>query len=152
VKLSEALVLRADTQKRIQRLGQRLDLTARVQEGEAPPEDPQALLAELERLLEQLRDLITRINQTNARATLESGETLTAALARRDVLSLQYRVLQNFAKQASETTERYTHTEIRIRATVDVAALRQRLDSIAQQHRDLDMAIQAANWASELEE
>jgi hypothetical protein len=152
MKLSEALVRRADSQKRIQRLGQRLGLSARVQQGEQPPEDPQALLAELDRLLEQLRTLITRINQTNARATIESGETLTAALARRDTLSLQYRVLQNFAKEASETTERYTHTEIRIRPTVDVAALRQQLDGIAQERRDLDMSIQAANWTTELEE
>ncbi|MGI8825312.1 MAG: DIP1984 family protein [Chloroflexota bacterium] len=148
MKLSEALVLRAGTQKRIQRLGQRLgqrlDLSARVQEGEQPPENPPELLAELDRLLDQLRDLMTRINQTNARAALGTGETLTAALARRDTLSLQYRLLQTFAKEASETTVRYSRTEIRIRPTVDVAALRRQLDSIAQERRDLDMAIQAA--------
>ncbi|HEX6506492.1 MAG TPA: DIP1984 family protein [Chloroflexota bacterium] len=152
MKLSEALVLRADVQKRIQRLGERLDLSARVQEGEEPPENPQELLAELGRLIEQLRDLMTRINQTNSRASLESGETLTVALARRDTLSLQYRVLERFARTTSETADRYTHTEIRIRPTVDVAALRRQLDSIAQERRDLDMAIQAANWTTELEE
>lgn len=152
MKLSEALVLRADTQKRIQRLMQRLSLSARVQEGETPPEDPHALLAELNHLAQQLQDLITRINLTNARATLESGETVTAALARRDVLTLQYRVLQHFAKAASEITDRYSRSEIRIRPTVDVGELRNRLDAIAQEHRNLDMAIQAANWTTEMEE
>jgi hypothetical protein len=152
MKLSEALVLRADVQKRILRLGKRLNLSARVQEGEPPPENPEDLQTELDRTFEQLRDLITRINQTNSRATLGTGETVTAALARRDTLSLRYRVLESFAKEASETTDRFTHTEIRVRPTIDVAALRRQLDSIAQERRDLDMAIQAANWATELEE
>jgi len=152
MKLSEALVLRADTQKRILRIGERLRLSARVQEGEEPPENPQELMLELDRLLEQLRDLITRINQTNARATVDSGSTITEALARRDMLSLQYRVLQTFVKEASETTARFSHREIRIRPSVEVAALRHQLDSIARERRDLDMTIQAANWTTELME
>jgi len=152
MRLSEALVVRADIQKRIQRLSQRLALSALVQEGEQPPENPQELLAELERLLEQLRDLIARINRTSARATVEAGETLTEALARRDTLNLRYNLLQNLAKAASQTTERYRHTEIRITPTIDVAALRRQLDALAQEHRELDIAIQATNWSTELAE
>ena len=152
MKLSEALVLRADSQKRIRQLGERLALSAVVQEGEQPPENPQELLAELDRLLAQLRTLITRINRTNARATLESGMTLTEALAQRDTLNLQSSILRNFARAASETTERYRPTEIRVLPTVDVAPLRRQLDSLAQQHRELDVAIQAANWTIDLEE
>ena len=40
MKLSEALVLRADIQKRIEQLRERLKTSALVQEGERPPEDP----------------------------------------------------------------------------------------------------------------
>jgi hypothetical protein len=40
MELSEALDLRADTQKRIMQLRERLRASALVQEGEAPPEDP----------------------------------------------------------------------------------------------------------------
>lgn len=47
MKLAEALVLRADVQNRTQQVRGRLRLSALVQEGEPPPEDPQALLAEL---------------------------------------------------------------------------------------------------------
>ena len=47
MKLAEALVLRADVQKRIRQMQSRLNQSALVQEGEQPPEDPQALLAEL---------------------------------------------------------------------------------------------------------
>jgi hypothetical protein len=83
MKLSEALALRADTQKRIMQLRERLRASALVQEGEAPPEDPQELLAELDRLLGQLRDLVGRINRSNLAARLPDGTSLTDALAAR---------------------------------------------------------------------
>jgi len=47
MKLAEALHLRADLQKRIAQLGDRLNNNARVQEGDEPAEDPAVLLAEL---------------------------------------------------------------------------------------------------------
>src|ERR671934_1080761 len=83
MKLSEALALRADTQKRVMQLRERLRASALVQEGEAPPEDPQELLAELDRLLGQLRDLVGRINRSNLAARLPNGMSLTDALAAR---------------------------------------------------------------------
>ena len=49
MKLAEALQERADLNRRIQQLQQRLNNNAIVQEGEAPVEEPQALLTELER-------------------------------------------------------------------------------------------------------
>jgi hypothetical protein len=152
MKLSEALVLRADTQKRIQQLAQRLILSALVQEGEQPPENPQELLAELDRLVIQLRGIIASINRTNERATLPSGETITEALARRDTLDLHYQVLQAVAKHASTTGQRYSGRELRTIPTVDVAELRRQQDAIAQERRQVDTAIQATNWATDLVE
>ena len=43
MKLAEALVLRSDTKKRLEQLRARFNSSALVQEGEAPPEDPQQL-------------------------------------------------------------------------------------------------------------
>jgi hypothetical protein len=40
VKLAEALAERADAQRRLAQLKQRVMLSARFQEGEEPPEDP----------------------------------------------------------------------------------------------------------------
>ena len=48
MKLAEALILRADLQKRLEQLRQRLILNAQVQEGEQPAEDPESLLRELD--------------------------------------------------------------------------------------------------------
>lgn len=83
MKLAEALITRADFQKRLEQLRQRLTFSVLVQEGEEPPEDPQALLDEVVRLTQELETLIPRINRSNLTVRLESGQTLTEALARR---------------------------------------------------------------------
>jgi hypothetical protein len=150
MKLSEALVLRADTQKRLEQLRSRLYASALVQEGDQPAEDPQALFAELDRLLEQLSGLVARINRTNLAATLSDGTSLTDALARRDVLKLRKGVLDGVAERASDRIDRYSRSEIRRVATVDVGALRRTSDSLAQEYRELDTAIQATNWLVDL--
>jgi len=66
MKLAEALILRADAQKRIEQLKLRLARSARVQEGEKPPEDPTELVQELERTLQQLVGLEQIANQLMA--------------------------------------------------------------------------------------
>ncbi|HEX6122745.1 MAG TPA: DIP1984 family protein, partial [Ktedonobacterales bacterium] len=75
MKLAEALALRADAQKRIEQMRERLRQSVLVQEGEQPPEDPRALLAELERLIAEMTDLIARINRTNLATRLADGTT-----------------------------------------------------------------------------
>lgn len=150
MKLAEALVLRADVQKRIAQMRGRLQQSALVQEGEQPPEDPQELLAELDQLLNQLGELMARINRTNLQTRLTEGVTLTDALARRDVLSMRHSIVSGLADTASARVERYGRSEIRKMSTVDVAALRRQLDEIARQRRELDTTIQATNWATDL--
>ena len=150
MKLAEALVLRADIQSRVEALRERLKQSALVQEGEKPPEDPQALLAELDRLLNQLAGLIEHINRTNLQTRLPDGRTVTYALAERDVLTLRRSVLESLAETAGATVNRYSRAEIRLAATVDVGALRKQIDQLAQQRREVDTAIQAINWTADL--
>jgi len=151
MKLAEALVLRADLQKRLAQLRERLRQSALVQEGEQPPENPEQLLTELDQLLSQLGAMIARINRTNMQTHL-SVEILSDALARRDMLSLRYSIITGLAETAANRIERYGRSEIRKISTVDVAALRRQLDEIARQRRELDTAIQATNWAVDLVE
>jgi len=63
MKLAEALILRADCQKRFAQLKSRLLVNAKVQEGDAPAETPQELIAELGRVSTELLDLIKHINR-----------------------------------------------------------------------------------------
>jgi hypothetical protein len=150
LKLAEGLVLRADTKKRIEQLKERLKASAMVQEGEEPPENPQDLLTELQRLLEQMTSLIQRINRTNLLATLPDGRSLTAALAERDTLSLHYNVLEATATAATPKFDRVSRAEIKKIPTVKVSELRHQLDEVARQRRELDTQIQSSNWTTDL--
>ena len=150
MKLAEALALRADMQKRMSGLGSRAEESAQVQEGEQPPENPEELLAQLDDLFAQLARLIARINRTNLSATLADGTTLTDALARRDVLALRFRTLDSIATAAAAKQSRYSRSEIKMVATLNVSTLRKQLDEIAQQRRELEGQLQAANWSVDL--
>ncbi|HLY30596.1 MAG TPA: DIP1984 family protein [Ktedonobacterales bacterium] len=150
MKLAEALTLRADIQKRISGLGDRIEESARVQEGEQPPENPQELLAQLDELFGQLASLIARINRTNLSVRLPNGVSLTDALAQRDTLALRFRTLDSIADEAAEKQSRYSRSEIKMVSTLNVSALRKQLDEIAQQRRELDTQIQATNWTADL--
>ena len=149
MKLAEALQERADLARRIDALKSRLSHNAIVQEGETPAEDPAALLAEFDACAAQMEELLTRINMTNCE-TVVLGQPLTALLAHRDALKIKldgYRMLVN---DASMTARRATRSEIKILSTVNVAELQKTVDLTAKELRQLDNAIQAANWTTEL--
>lgn len=150
MKLAEALAERAALNARMSQLAARATQSARVQEGEEPIEAPADLLAEHGRLADALADLILRINRTNLEVRLADGATMTAALARRDVLRLLLNARTAVADAASARGDRFTRTEVRYVAAVDVAALRADIDRLSKEWRELDVRIQEANWAHEL--
>jgi hypothetical protein len=152
MKLAEALIRRGDTQKRLAELQDRLKRSSWVQEGENPHEDPAKLRRDVVELVEQLQALITQINQANISTRLESGMTLTEALAFRDAITLHQHILRSVADAASERIDRIGRAEIRRIPTIDVAQLRDEIDTLAKQRREIDTVIQAANWATELPE
>ena len=148
--LGEALARRSDVQRRLAQLGARLRESAVVQEGSTPPESPDELFAEVDRLAAELEALIAAINRTNSSTRLPSGVTLTEALAHRDVLTLRHGVLHQAAEAAAQAQTRYGRSEIRLVRLVDVAAVRARLDALARERRELDTEIQAHNWTVDL--
>jgi hypothetical protein len=150
MKLAEALILRADCQKRIEQLRQRLVRSAKVQEGETPPEQPQVLIAELDATINELVDLIRRINKTNSLTTLEEGMTISDALAQRDTLLLKRSVYSSLVDTAAYQQERYSASEIKSFSTVNVAELQRQTDQLSKQCRELDTRIQQSNWNTEL--
>ena len=149
MKLAEALIERSDLQKRLDQLEDRLGSNALVQDGEEPAEDPVALLAELVTLSASLEDLITRINLTNASVTVD-GRTLTALIAKRDVLTKRIRITRHFLNTASQTGMRSRGSEIILKSTVPVRELQKNLDELSKTLRETDTAIQAANWSNDL--
>jgi hypothetical protein len=151
MKLAEALAQRAAMQARMTRIANRATQNARFQEGDQPAEDPNALLAEYDRLVDELTGLIVRINTTNLATEVEPGLSMTAALALRDGFRMRHRVRTELADAASQAQDRFTRTELRYVPAVDVRALRQEADDAAQRAREVDILIQEVNWTTELD-
>src|SRR5689334_9564019 len=149
MKVAEALALRADLQRRLEQLKQRLVKNARVQEGDQPADAPDELQAEFENCARELISLIQRINRTNALSRLDSG-TLADALAERDVLKLRGAAYRELATAASTTQARTTRSEVKFVSTVSVAAIQRKADDLAKELRQLDTRIQEADWKTEL--
>ena len=149
MKLAEALILRADCQKRIAQLQQRLLRSAKVQEGEQPAENPETLLSELDSAIAQLRTLIQQINQTNARTDFRGG-SLSDALAERETLQMQRNAYSNLIDAASIRQERYTRSEVKFLSTVAIAQIQSQVDRLSRNYREIDSQIQALNWQTDL--
>lgn len=159
MRLAEALAARADLQRRVEQLRARIAANARFQEGEEPAEDAAALLDEAHADLDRLRELISRINATNAALDLGADGTMTDALAARDVLKLRHALLTDAAAAASGSGSgggfghlRQMRSELRQFAALPVAELRTEADEVARRLRELDGRIQQANWTNDLKE
>lgn len=150
MKLAEALIFRADCQKRIEQLKSRMITNAKVQEGDAPAENPQDLIAELGRTTNELVNLIQRINKTNSTAVFADQRSISDALAERDVMMLRRGAFYDLAQAAAITQQRFTRSEVKYISTIDVAEIQKRADELAKDYRDLDARIQELNWQTEL--
>ena len=152
MKLAEALAERADLQTRYGQLAARAKQSARYQEGETPPEDAAALLAEMDRVAIRLEALIVRINEQNLATEVSAGVSMTAALARRETLRRMQKARADLADAASTPMDRYSRTELRSFSALDVKALREEADAYAKEARELDVLIQEINWTTEMAE
>jgi len=150
MKLAEALILRADAQKRVEQLKQRLVNSAKVQQGDEAPEKPQELLAELERVFAVLADLIKRINKTNSATAFDDTKTLSDVLAERDVLMAKRNAYGQLANAAAIVQNAFSRSEIKFVSTVEVSEVQKQVDALSQSYRELDSRIQQLNWQTDL--
>ena len=149
MKLGEALLLRADLNKRIYQVQERISASVVVQEGDDAPDDPNILITELNDLFQQLHEIIAKINAANS-APLGAG-TLGHVLLERNILSKRIRAFQDVVAKARDTSgNRYSHSEIKNVRTVNVTELQAKVDTMSARHRQLDTELQAANWAIDL--
>ena len=125
--LAEALQNRADLQKRIEQLNERIEANVLVQEGETPPENPEKLICEMEECYRGLEALMVRIHNANA-ATHTAEGTLTELIARRDCLIKRTETYRSFLEEARSCTRRATRTEIKILSVIDVSMYQAKCD------------------------
>ncbi|HHW39747.1 MAG TPA: DIP1984 family protein [Syntrophomonadaceae bacterium] len=152
MKLAEALLERKSLKDQISALKERAINDARVQEGDEPAEKPEDLVAEINKLAGRLEKLVIDINRTNARAKLPDGSSIMEAIARRDMLKLRHQVAKDLAEAAVPERGgwRLTRSEVKFQPTIDIARWRREADALAKAYRELDAAIQAANWTIDL--
>ena len=149
MKLAEALQERADLNRKIDDIRRRLGKNILVQEGETPPEDPKALLAELDESIDRLETLMAAINRTNSR-TRVNGMTLTELIAKKDALNIRISAYRDAVYSASESTSRARGTEIRVKPLLSASELQKHADALSGELRQLDNLLQETNWKTEL--
>lgn len=149
MKLAEALNLRADLQRRIANLKERLIMNAKVQEGESPAEEPNMLLKELTGNINELENLIKAINKTNS-STYIDNESIADIIAKRDTLGLKLSILRSFVNESAKKIDRYSNKEIRILSTIDIAEKQKEIDNLSKEYRLIDTKLQGLNWTTDL--
>ena len=150
MKLAEALILRADLQKRLEQIRSRLYNNVRIQEGESPSEDPSVLLKEYMALQEELTTIIQAINRTNNNTAFNEQMLLSEALVMRDSILSKRSILIGAAEKASEKQDRYSRTEIKYVSIIDIKKFQKEADKLSKESRELDTKIQGMNWNIEL--
>ncbi|MDX1536534.1 DIP1984 family protein [Arsukibacterium sp.] len=150
MKLAEALSIRADLQRKVNQLKERILRNAKIQVDEKPAEDPNELLLELDQASKELVVLVKKINKTNNILTFDQNNTMADILAEREQLASLRDLYRELAKQATVSQDRYKKLEIKFMPAVDVKSVQKQADDYAKQFRELDVRIQALNWTENL--
>ncbi|WP_141504671.1 DIP1984 family protein [Paenibacillus luteus] len=150
MRLAEALVLRADCQRKVAQIKQRLGRVIKVQEGEKPSESPTELLDELKRTLDDLAVWVKKINKTNALSAFDTSISLAEALSERDRIMQHRNIINEMLSEASIKQERYSRQEVKFYTTIEIPVLQKEVDELSRKYRELDFKIQEKNWSTDL--
>jgi hypothetical protein len=102
--------------------------------------------------LNRRSDLQKRIAQLEERLRTSVLETVTEALARRDVLALRAAALRSVIRAATDRGPfgRYGRAEIRMVRQIGVSDVQSEVDARAKEQRELDNNLQEHNWTTQL--
>lgn len=150
MKLAEALSKRASLQKDLTWIKEQFSKIARVPEGSTPIEDPMEMIERMESRAAEYQALLVAINQTNSTVKDAQGRTLTELLAERDTLRARQSVLSEAYQRATQREDVYGRLELRYVPTLDVVALRKRIERVNVRLRETNLTIQGLNWEVEL--
>ena len=148
MKLAEGLLLRADLMKKIEHLQNRIRPVLIVSDDKRPQEDPEELLAQLRKAVQNLEDIVVRINKTNNETMVEGEGLLMEALAKRDSLKMLSEKLRNirYAAQINNSGDN------NLKTTISISKLQVEMDQTGRAFREIDSKIQEINWLTELKE
>jgi DNA-binding NarL/FixJ family response regulator len=147
MKLAEGLLLRADIQKKIEQLQNRIRPNLIVSDDNIPQEDPNKLLAQLRNSIQEFETIVIRINKTNNKTLVDGQTQLMEMLAKRDSLKLLVEKLRNVQQAAQINHAGYN----RLKSTINYSNLQIEIDQTGRAFREIDSKIQEINWLTELE-
>lgn len=150
MKLAEALLIRSDMQKKLAQLKARIRNTVKVQEGDTPSEDPNALMMDASQIISELSTLIARIHRTNAIAKTDKGQAMLTLLVERDTLEMRHKLLIDAIAATDTEADRYSPREIKWQVMIAIGGLQKQADDIAMKLRQINIVIQANNWQIDL--
>ena len=148
--LAEALAERAEAQRRLEQVQARIHRILRVQEGENPPESPDEVLTEMDKILDRLQMLVRRINKTNSVTAIDEYQSIADAIAYRDIALRRRKLYSEIATRASTTPKRYRGSELKDVSTVATNDLQQEVDRISDYCCELDTKVQKLSWQVQL--
>ena len=150
MKLAEALIERAEIQKKNGQLISRIRDNTKVQEGESPSEKPEELIALYEENMTRFLELVQRINKTNCETPLDDKMSIADAIALRDYLGAKIRAYREFYESATIRVDRYSQKEIKIVRCIDAKELQNQVDRLSKEYREIDTKLQGINWTVDL--
>ena len=150
MKLSEALIERAELQRKNAQLFSRIKNNTMVQEGDTPAENPQDLITEYEENMERLLFLIRKINATNNATPFDNDGNVADAIARRDNLKAKIELYRSVYESAMIRPQRYSPTEVKFVRCVDAKELQNIINKLSKQYREMDTKLQGINWTTDL--
>jgi len=146
MKLAEALLLRADLLKKIEHLQNRIRPVLIVSDNKQPQEDPDKLLSQLRKAIQDLEALVVRINKTNNTTKVSGEGYLMEALAKRDSLKMLSEKLRTIRYSAQINNSGETN----LKTTIDIKKLQAEMDQTGRAFREIDSKIQETNWLTVL--
>jgi len=149
MKLAEALIERADIQKRLQELRIQINGSLQTEEGEKPEESVESLMKQFEEITERMTSLVDRINRTNSQTETDKG-TISFLLAKRDAIAQLKNQYQTLAGQSNPMRYGRTKDDIKFVLTFSPKKMRSKADALAKEHRELDTFVQGLNWTTDL--
>lgn len=149
MKLAEALIERAELQKKNAQLFNRITSNVMVQEGDTPAEKPEELIAEYEQNMKRLLFLVQKINKTNDTTPFSNG-TVADAIAQRDNLRTKISTYRSVYEAATIRPDRYSQKEVKFVRCIDAKALQHTINELSKQYREIDTKLQGINWTVDL--
>ena len=146
MKLAEALLIRSDQKKKLASLRERITRNVIVQEGETPSEDVEELLRQASGVMQEHIKIAQLINAANQTRKLADGRLLAGVLADSDALVHQHSLVTAAIQATNKDVTRYGLKEIKWVPQIDIAAMQKRSDDLSKNIREINIAIQAANW------